>query len=81
MLTNSIIISVIRYASPIFINSNNSSLSKLQTLIMKCSRPILGFKSLKYSTNKIMNLLKWNTIYQMIIKESIIFIHKTVYDN
>ena len=49
--------------------------------MMKCSRPILGFKSLKYSTNKIMNLLNWNTIYQMIIKESILFIHKRVYDN
>ena len=48
---------------------------------MKCSRPILGFCSFKYSTNKIMNELKWNTIYQIITKECITLIHKAMYEN
>ena len=81
ILTNSIVMSVIRYASPILISSSNSQLSKLQVMIMKCSRPILGFKSLKYSTQKIMNELSWLPIYQMVTKETILFFHKVVFDN
>ena len=42
ILTNSIILSVIRYASPILNSSSTNHLSKLQVIIMKCSRPILG---------------------------------------
>ena len=78
ILTNSIILSVIRYASPILISSSTNHLSKLQVMIMKCSRPILGIKSLKYSTQKIMNELNWLTIYQMVTKETILFFHKVV---
>ena len=48
---------------------------------MKYSRPILGFKSFKYSTQKIMNKLNWLPIYQMITKETILFFHKVVFDN
>ena len=48
---------------------------------MKNSRPILGYRSLQYNTSKIMSELKWNTIYHMIMKESITFIHKCVFDN
>ena len=81
MLTNSIIISVIRYPACIVISSNNATLSKLQVLIMKCSRPILGFNSYQYSTSKIMQLLNWSTIYQIIMKESILLVHKSVYEN
>ena len=81
MLTNAIIMSVICYAACILISSNNASLSKLQVLIMKCSRPILGFQSYKYSTSKIMQLLNWSTIYQIIMKESILLIHKSMYEN
>ena len=81
ILTNSIIISVIRQAAPILINSNNSLISKLQVVLMKCSRPILGFKSYKYSTQRIMNELKWLNAYQIVIKESLLFIHKIIYNN
>ena len=81
MLTNSFIISVIKYAAPILINSNHNLLSKLQVLIMKSVRPILGFKSFKYSTSRIMNELKWCTIYQLIMKECITLIHKSIHKN
>ena len=73
--------SVIKYASCILITSNKSSLSKLQTLIMKCSLPILGIKSYKYSTYEIRAELKWNTMYSMIMKESMTLIYKSVFEN
>lgn len=50
-------------------------------MVMKCSRPILGFKSFKYFTQNIMSELNWLPIYQMITKESILFFHKVVFDN
>ena len=73
LLTNSLIISIFRYASPLLINSNNNEINKLQVLLRKCSRPILGFSSYKMSTNKIMSQLKWLTIPHIIMKESILF--------
>ena len=78
ILTNSIIVSVIRYAAPILINSNNTLISKLQVVLIKCSRPILGFKSYKYSTQHIIKELNWLNAYQIITKETIIFIHKII---
>ena len=81
ILTNSLIISIFRYASPLLINSNNNEINKLQVLLMKCSRPILGFSSYKMSTNKIMSQLKMLTIPHLIMKESILFLHKITYEN
>ena len=39
-LFNSIIISVFKYGSPLLINSSTQSLHKLNTLLIKCARPI-----------------------------------------
>ena len=47
---------------------------------MKCTRYILGFESFKLLTIDIMNKLKFMTIYHMITKESILFIHKIIYN-
>merc|ERR1712082_215648 len=55
MVTNCLIISVFRYASPLLINSSAIEINKLQVLLMKCTRPILGYQSFKWSTSKIMN--------------------------
>ena len=63
------------------INSNVNLLAKLQTQLLKCTRYILGFKSYKMTTVAIMNKLKFMTIYHMIAKESICFIHKIIYNN
>ena len=43
---------------------------------MKCTRPILGIKSFKMSTMQIMTELRIMTVQQMVMKESIRFIHK-----
>ena len=70
------VVSIFRYCSPILIDSEVKMLDKLQTLLMKCTRPILGIKSFKMSTIQIMTELRIMTVQQMVMKESIQFIHK-----
>ena len=78
ILINSLIISVFRYCSPILVDSDAKMIDKLQTLLMKCTRPILGFHSFKMSTLQIMSELRIQTVHLMIIRESIQFIHKVL---
>ena len=80
MLINSIILSVFKYSCPLLIDSNKSHINKLNTLLLKCTRPILGFSSYKLNTTTIMKKLKWNTIQHMLIIESCIFIHKSLFE-
>merc|ERR1711873_77895 len=70
------VISVIRYCSPILIDCEVKVLDKLQTQLMKCTRPILGFSSFKMSTLQIMAELRILTVHQMVMNESIQYIHK-----
>ena len=56
-------------------------INKLQTLLMKCTLHILGYKSYKMSTIHIMKELNFLTIHHMIVKETIIFMHKVLYNN
>ena len=81
ILTNSLIVSVIRYCCPLLIDSNVSMINRLQTLLMKCTRNVLGFKSYKMSTMKIMSTMKLLTIHHMIVKETIMFVHKIFFNN
>merc|ERR1711889_8972 len=72
------VISVIRYCSPILIDSEVKILDKLQTRLMKCTQPILGISSFKMSTLQIMAELRILTVQQMVMKESIQYIHKVL---
>ena len=72
------VLSIIRYCSPILVDSDAKMIDKLQTLLMKCTRPILGFHSFKMSTLQIMSELRIQTVHQMIVRESIQFIHKVL---
>merc|ERR1712240_838151 len=74
----SMVLSVIRYCSPLLVDSDAKLIDKLQTLLMKCTRPILGFHSFKMSTLQIMSELRIQTVHLMIVKESIQFIHKVL---
>ena len=77
---NALVISVFRYGCPLLINSNQKLISKLQTLLMKCTRHILGFNSYKMSTIAIIKELKFLTIQHLIVKESILFIHRVLFN-
>ena len=81
MLTNAIIVSVIRYAAPLLICSSNKLISKLQVPLMRYLCLILGFTSYKLSTQKIMGKLNWLTAYQLITKETVLFTNKIVFNN
>merc|ERR1712177_35322 len=72
----SMVVSIFRYCSPILIDCDVKMMDKLQTLLMKCTRPILGIKSLKMSTLQIIAELRILTVHQLVMKESIQFIHK-----
>ena len=74
----SMVLSVIRYCSPLLIDSDVKMIDKLQTLLMKCTRPILGFTSFKLSTLQIMAELRIQTVHLMIMRETIQFIHKVL---
>merc|ERR1711954_532362 len=74
----SMVLSVIRYCSPLLVDRDAKLIDKLQTLLMKCTRPILGFQSFKMSTLQIMSELRIQTVHQMIVRESIQFIHKVL---
>ena len=74
----SMVISVIRYCSPILIDSEVKVLDKLQTQLMKCTRPILGITLFKMSTLQIMSELRIQTVHQMVMRDSIQFIHKVL---
>ena len=80
ILTNSLIVSIFRYCSPLLVDSKCEMISKLQTLIMRCTRMILGYKSYKMSTVQIMNELNFITIHHLIVKETIMFIHKIFFN-
>ena len=76
MITTIIILSVFRYALPLLIDSTHAQLKTLQLLLLKYTRPILGFRSYKMNTMEILDELKWPTIYQLIEIESVKFVHK-----
>ena len=75
---NLLFISIFGFGFILLTDSNIALLLKLQTLLMKCTRHILGFSSYKMLTIQIMNKLEFNTINHMIIKESI---HKVIFNN
>merc|ERR1712240_340878 len=80
IIITSIILNVFKYAAPLMINTDVRSLQKINTLLLKCTRPILGFDSYKWSTNKIMSKINWSTYYHILIYESIMLIHKSVFE-
>merc|ERR1712030_90339 len=53
----------------------------LQTLLIKNARPILGYKSYKWSSLKILDTLKWVSVSQLIISESLKFYHRINFEN
>ena len=75
-MINSLIISVFRYCAPLLVDARCDMIAKLQTLLMKCTCVVLGFKSYKMSTIQIMNELNSTTIPLLIIKETVLFVHK-----
>merc|ERR1712090_69564 len=80
MVINSVIISVIRYAAPLLIDSTKAQLQQIQTIILKVSRSILGYDSYRLSTSQILDKLNWMSIHHIIMSESLKFFHKIIFN-
>ena len=81
MIMNACILSIFKYACPILIDANVNLQQKMNTLLIKCTRKILGFKSYKWNVTTIMREMKWYTYYQILMIEAVTFLHKCLYEN
>ena len=81
MVGTSLILSIFRYASSILIDANKNQLNKLQTLLLKTTRPIIGYDSYKLSTYQILTRLNWPSIHHMVMAEALKITHKVVFDD
>ena len=75
-LVKSIVISKLNYALRLLSNSTKSQLQKLNTLITKSCKVIMGNPCFRWSTRKMLNKCNLCTIYQLIVEQGLIFIHK-----
>merc|ERR1712240_638768 len=69
---------VTKYAD---IRTSKMIANEISSLLLKCTRPLLGFISYKWNTTTIMKKLGWVTYSQMITIESVNFIHKCIFDD
>ena len=79
-LNTATILSLFYYILPLLINCTTKQLSTLNTLLLKAARVTIGSPCFKWSTLKILNSCKWPTIYQLLTKSSLSFIHSIVYN-
>ena len=70
IMCSSLIISIIRYGAGRLTNISDSQCNKINSLMLKVSRKILGFQSYKMSTSKIFSELNWLSFPQMIRYEA-----------
>ena len=64
------------YCLPLLCNANISQLAKLNTLVIKSCRTIMGSPCLKWSSGRLINKCKMHTIYNMITEQAMNYIHK-----
>ena len=76
IITKAIVIGKIVYCLPLLCNAKKSQLAKLNTLVMKTCRVIMGNPCMRWTNTRLLNKCKMNTIYQMITEQAINFIHK-----
>merc|ERR1711873_144911 len=70
ILCTSLLISIIRYVSGCLTTITDSQTTKINSIMLKISRKIMGIRSYKMSTLKIFEELNWLSFPQMIRYES-----------
>ena len=53
LVTNSLVISIIRYVMPLFKNINYKQINTINVLVMKAARQTIGYHSYKWSNYKV----------------------------
>ena len=76
IITKAIVIGKLNYCLPLLCNANKSQLAKLNSLVTKSCRVIMGSPCLKWSSSRLLNKCKMHTIYHMITEQAINYIHK-----
>ena len=76
VLIKAIVIGKLNYALPLLCNSTRTKLSKLNTLITKSCRVIMGSPCLKWTSSRLLNKCKLQTIWHMITEQGLTYIHK-----
>ena len=76
LIQRAIHIGKLNYCLPLLCNAKKSQLAKLNTLVMKTCRVIMGSPCLKWTNTRLLNKCKMSTIYQMISEQAINYIHK-----
>ena len=75
-LVKSIIIGKLNYAIPLLSNSTKLQLQKLNSLIIKSCKAIIGNQCIRWNTTKMITKCKLRTIYQLINEQGLLYIHK-----
>ena len=75
-MVKAIVIGKLNYALPLLSNSTQVQLQKLNSLITKSCKIIVGNPCFRWSSRKMLNKCQLRTIYQMITKQGLLFIHK-----
>ena len=66
ILTKAIVIGKLNYGLPLLCNSTKAQLNKLNTLVIKSCRVIMGNSCLKWSSSRLLKKCKMQSIYYMI---------------
>ena len=78
LIANATIISTLSYILPLLINAHSSHLAKLQRLLLKSARVVIGTACYRWSTFRILNACSWHSIYHMITIATTTTLHKII---
>ena len=76
MVTNSLVISIIKYVLPLLININKKQLNIINVLINKAARNAIGYHSYWWSNDKILKYCNWLNGTHSIYYTTLVFVHK-----
>ena len=71
ILVKAIVIGKLNYSLALLSNSTKSQLQKLNTLITKCCRVIIGNPCLRWTSNRLLNKCNLRTIWHMITEQGL----------
>ena len=76
IIVKTIVIGKLNYTLALLSNSTKAQLQKLNTLITKSCRIIIDNPCLRWTSNRLLNKCKLKTIWHMISKQGLTYIHK-----
>ena len=75
-LVKAIVIGKLNYAIALLSNSTQTQIQKLNTLIIKSCRVIMGNPCLRWTSARLLNKCRLHTVWHMITNQGLTYIHK-----